>query len=365
MSPWRLAAAVALFLPPTLTAKDECPWPRGHRHFCRDCGPCGTAEGDCDRDLQCRVGRTCSRNVGDDFGFPPKTDVCVPAASLIAFSECVDGFSQIFVAQGNGSGRMQLTDQAGHSWFPAWSSRGDRLAYSFESGGNMQVRVMGADGSDRRQLTHDGFNMAASWSPNGRQIAVARSPAPGQRLKIWIMNADGSSPYPLTGETDPRIDENVPRWSPDGQRIVFTSNRTEGRYEIWVADAADGGNLRALTTAYFDPDLGANIEQKVPAWSPDGRRIAYWSGVEATDPRPDLPRHVWVMDADGSNQRLLLRGDDPNWSPWGHRIIHSMHPDGVPALGSVRPNGTGARTQFQVPKACRPLQSSWTAVPKP
>ena len=69
MIPWLLATVVTAALPPTLTAQDECPWPRGHRHFCRDCGPCGTAEGDCDRDLQCRVGRTCSRNVGDDFGW--------------------------------------------------------------------------------------------------------------------------------------------------------------------------------------------------------------------------------------------------------------------------------------------------------
>jgi Tol biopolymer transport system component len=51
--------------------------------------------------------------------------------------------------------------------------------------------------------------------------------------------------------------------------------------------------------------LHADIEQTVPAWSPDGRYIAYWSGVEATDRRPGLPRDVWVMNADGTNARVL------------------------------------------------------------
>ena len=51
------------------------------------------------------------------------------------------------------------------------------------------------------------------------------------------------------------MDENVPRWSPDGSQIVFTSNRREGRYEIWLFDVQDPDTLRPLTTAYHDdPD---------------------------------------------------------------------------------------------------------------
>src|SRR5262249_54392811 len=146
----------------------------------------------------------------------------------------------------------------------------------------------------------------------------AHTDAPGGAFKIWLMRADGTGPRPLTAGAS---DDNVPTWSPDGTRIAFTSNRAGGRYQIWVMDA-DGSHPRPLTTAYYDPALGANTEQTVPAWSPDGRFIAYWAGVEASDPRPDVPRDVWVMNADGSNPRRLAHGDDPAWSPDGALVAY-------------------------------------------
>ncbi len=52
-----------------------CPWPLGHAHYCRDCGPCGVGEGDCDNG-QCETGLTCAQNVGANYGFPAVIDVC-------------------------------------------------------------------------------------------------------------------------------------------------------------------------------------------------------------------------------------------------------------------------------------------------
>lgn len=187
-----------------------------------------------------------------------------------------------------------------------------------------------------------------------------RSGLLAEGAKISIARTDGSQARRLTTASAPNVDENVPRWAPDGTRIVFTSN-LRGRYEIWVAEVASGAAL-PLTYAYFDSLLAADVEQKVPAWSPDGRLIAYWSGVEGTDPRPDLPRDVWVMNADGTGQRRLVAGDDPNWSPSGEFIIHSTHVQHVPVLAIVRPDGSGARILFTV-DACRPLQSSWFGGP--
>ncbi len=54
-----------------------CPWPLGHGHYCRDCGPCAAGQGDCDDDSQCATGLTCANNAGADFGFSPNVDVCV------------------------------------------------------------------------------------------------------------------------------------------------------------------------------------------------------------------------------------------------------------------------------------------------
>ncbi len=54
----------------------ECPWDVGHANYCRDCGPCGYGQGDCDGDAQCGEGLTCLNDVGADFGLPASYDVC-------------------------------------------------------------------------------------------------------------------------------------------------------------------------------------------------------------------------------------------------------------------------------------------------
>ena len=83
------------------------------------------------------------------------------------------------------------------------------------------------------------------------------------------MNADGSNPIRLT--TDP-ADDLVPRWSPDGTKFAFYSNR-DGNYEIYVMDA-DGSNQTRLTNTPAD-----EID---PAWSPDGGQIVFTSYGTAT-----------------------------------------------------------------------------------
>ncbi len=59
---------------------DSCPWPLGHGHFCRDCGPCANGQGDCDRLSECQTGLECVNDIGAQFGFAPGIDVCRPAA---------------------------------------------------------------------------------------------------------------------------------------------------------------------------------------------------------------------------------------------------------------------------------------------
>ena len=99
-----------------------------------------------------------------------------------------------------------------------------------------------------------------------------------------------------------------PNPSPDGERILFQSNRT-GRFEIYVTDA-DGGNLSRLTDR-----PGDNCS---PVWSPDGEEIVFAAS-------PDGSSDIYLMKSDGSDVRRLTdhAGDDshPHWSADGSRII--------------------------------------------
>jgi len=287
---------------------------------------------------------------------------------LIAYGDFDSaGIVQIFTIASDGTQRTQLTHTtSGKNWMPAWSPDGRKIAYVYQSPAEnpatMRIRVMNFDGSDDHSLTSgdlSSVNTTPAWSPDGSMIAYTHNdPSTGIRaVKIWVMHADGSAQKQITQGLS---NDYVPTWSPNGKQIAFFSNRGTGLNAIWVM-ASDGSNLHALTHAYYDARLGANIEQKVPAWSPDGQRIAYWAGVEGGDPRPGLPRDVWVMNADGTGQKKLVSGDDPAWAPDGSTILlpacfrqgalAPLSPCGgqagdTIAVAAIAPDGTNYRLLF-------------------
>lgn len=195
------------------------------------------------------------------------------------------------------------------------------------------------DGTGVRQLTHPGktgLDNEPDWSPDGTKIVYEHSTGPRDEL-ISIVNANGTGARSVVPCTDGCAGQEAPAWSPDGREIAFASGGA--RYEqIWIV-GVDGTGLRRLT--------GPNVIDADPQWSPDGRRIVF----RRIDPyRARKGYALFVVNVDGSGERQLtpwaLRaGDHPDWSPDGQRILFRANVEGPRTISSnlytIRPDGKG------------------------
>jgi Tol biopolymer transport system component len=244
---------------------------------------------------------------------------------------------------------------------PAWSPDGSKIAFASKralDGSNavnthatQNVWVMNADGASPVPLTRltasigSFVDASPAWSPDGSKIAFASARAldgsdasnTNSAANIWVMNADGSSPTPLTRLTAASADSLNPVWSPDGSKIAYLSaraldgsdavNMPNGTQNIWVMNA-DGSSPAPLTRL-----TGELTDCLNPAWSPDGSKIVFHTrralngtdfiGSNGTD-------NIWLMNADGSSQTALTKltasivsrsSPNPIWSPDGSKIV--------------------------------------------
>ncbi len=200
------------------------------------------------------------------------------------------------------------------------------IAYSDrDAQGRQQIFTIHADGTGRRQLTFEGNSGLPSWMPDGqRMIFTSIRTDPGtQQLRpgAWIMDADGA------GQREIIPDAIAADVSPNGLRIVYVAVQSG----LWAADA-DGSNARQLTIPV------AGDSQIHPTWSSDGARIAYVQ----INPDPASPAgfhpEVWVMNADGTSKRQLTFADQDNLDANGN-IINTAHdanaPDWSPTDGRI------------------------------
>jgi dipeptidyl aminopeptidase/acylaminoacyl peptidase len=174
--------------------------------------------------------------------------------------------------------------------------------------------IMNPGGSGHRKLApaHPGMR----WSPDGQKIFFVGSGRIADS-HIYVMNADGSGlqrllTSPAPGRCDGRARWNSgPAWSPDGRAIAFTRSSCGPSYsEIYVMNA-DGSGQRRLTPRGSDLRVGLDDQDRRPSWSPDGRRIAFVS-------ERDGQAEIYVMNPDGSGQRNLTRtrGWQERWHAW-------------------------------------------------
>ena len=141
-------------------------------------------------------------------------------------------------------------------------------------------------------------------SPDGRQILFA-SAASGN-YDVYLLRVGGARPINLT-QNSPSDDAQA-AFSPDGERIAFRSEREGGGLFLM---GATGESVRRLTTAGFDP-----------AWSPDGKSVAYSTEGVADPYARNTRAELWTVDVSTGKSRKLLDGDavQPAWSRDGGRI---------------------------------------------
>ena len=176
------------------------------------------------------------------------------------------------------------------------------------------------------QITHQpGVETAPSLPPDGKSVVYA-SLAAGN-ADIFHLRVGGSNAVNLTADSP--ANDSSPVFSPDGERIVFRSEREGGGIFIM---GATGESVRRLVDFGFDP-----------AWSPDGRSIVFSTeGIKDPQARPGTAQ-LWIAEVATGRAKQISSTDavQPHWSPSGHRIAFWANKDGQRDLWTIDPTGGG------------------------
>jgi hypothetical protein len=151
----------------------------------------------------------------------------------------------------DGSDRRQIASGE----FPAWSPRGDRIAYKGCIGNDCGIILVAPDGSDPRRLTTNANDGQPAWSPDGNALTFVSNR--DGNWEIYAINADGSW---LRRITDNPTTDGLPEWSADGLRIAFRSDRG-GVWAIWVASGVSGP-----ATKLVDAETGTRWQWEKISW---------------------------------------------------------------------------------------------------
>jgi len=288
--------------------------------------------------------------------------------------------TRIWMVSTRGGDPLPMTDESVSSSHPRWSPDGKYLAFtSARNAGKSQVWLLNRLGGEAVRLTDISQGVGDfEWSPDStRLVLVIQDPKPGdadkdkekseakpkvqppwvidrlqfkedrigyldrRRDHLYVFDVEKKN---VTQITSGDFDDSEPAWSPDGKSIAFTSNRSQPDPDatrdsnIWVvaADNTDKGAHLTQITTNPAPD-------SQPAWSPDGKWIAY---VTELDPHLFYysTRHLAIIPSSGGEAKVLTLSFDrnvrqPRFSSDGNSIYFVADDDGTQNLCRIAANG--------------------------
>ncbi|HEU0292903.1 MAG TPA: hypothetical protein VFR47_09220 [Anaerolineales bacterium] len=224
----------------------------------------------------------------------------------------VQAADQICIMNADGSGFRRLTteDNIRH-YYPSLDSNGQSMLYSaFFGENNLEIYELDLNtGAVNRLTSTYGVDNAPEFSPDGQLITFMHSAPTRDLSRIMVMERSGSN-----AENIPQVDGWDPTWSPNGQSILFASDRS-GTTQLYTV-RPDGSKLTRITNL---PAIRGRSD-----WSPDGQYIVTYSG-EAWQ------RELYIMSSDGSNARQLSpsggNSQGPSFSPDGKWVAFTAYFD--------------------------------------
>jgi len=224
---------------------------------------------------------------------PDGTKIAITSPGPFAKVKTKDCVGQIYIVPIHGS-QQQLPDASAACFSnPAWSPRGDEIAYDAD-GLSYGIWVINPDGSGNRQVSPFGGGFPSpSWSSDGTQLVfnVSHDMGPGGYRSFAVVNSDGTHYHVVTNQA---YNEYGEVWSPHGRRILYGHSH-RGIYVI-------GSNRQNNHRVTIDSP-GQSMAPKL-AWSPDGRSIVY----------APTQGGLYEVGVNGRGKiRLTTGGLDPSW----------------------------------------------------
>jgi Tol biopolymer transport system component/imidazolonepropionase-like amidohydrolase len=274
---------------------------------------------------------------------------------LVVLAAPIVGLAAVF----GGPEGPPLHAQSGRSTVRLTLTEGTSMAAALSPDGRtIVIDLLGAlwtvssDGGRATRILEDGYDARMpAWSPDGQRIAFQAYRS--STWNIWTMSRDGSG---LRQETSGPFDDREPHWSPDGARIAFSSDRPPHRAGVRVGDPGGGGNYDVWTLALATGELRQITSNPandfMPAWSPDGREIAFMSDRKE--------RGIYAAAVESGTERLVRAetrtAAAPSWSPDGKTVTYTAFEGAVSHLVAAGTNIADANEDVF------PFRAQWRGV---